>query len=151
MKKIFLYIVFCCAFFTNAQQLKRQQFSCGSISNLQGKFIIGEAFNKTYTVGNTQIGESILYQIATTQLSTDVFEKADVISIYPNPATNFLTINTKNFNDLKISMYDALGHEISIIYDNQQINLENLAQGIYFLNLFDTRNQKNQILKFIKK
>lgn len=67
------------------------------------------------------------------------------ISVYPNPAYDFILINVKQPTHYTIS--DIFGKTILkgiISSDNQQINIENLPDGMYFVNI------NNQIVKIIK-
>ncbi|WP_298530668.1 T9SS type A sorting domain-containing protein [uncultured Algibacter sp.] len=64
--------------------------------------------------------------------------KLSAITIYPNPAKNF--INLKGFpnNEVKIEIADILG-KIAFSYtglSNQEINISHLKSGIYILSVF---------------
>jgi hypothetical protein len=71
-------------------------------------------------------------------LSTDETEGLN-FSIYPNPTTNFVTITSKN--EIKIiQLFNQLGQKINIEIKKTdkntfRINLRNLPNGIYFLNI----------------
>ncbi len=67
------------------------------------------------------------------------------ITVYPNPADDFIMISVKQPTHYTIS--DIFGKTILngvIPSDNQQINIENLPDGMYFVNI------NNQIVKIIK-
>ncbi|QES90334.1 T9SS type A sorting domain-containing protein [Rhizosphaericola mali] len=69
--------------------------------------------------------------------------------LYPNPATNQITISGININD-KLRILDLNGRVVnSIIVSSipQNINISNLPSGIYILNI----ENKKSALKFIKK
>jgi hypothetical protein len=66
------------------------------------------------------------------------------ISIFPNPTNGMLnvTMNNSSFSEIKISVVDIQGKEVFSLYDknvsanyNKQINLENLAKGLYYIKL----------------
>jgi extracellular elastinolytic metalloproteinase len=65
----------------------------------------------------------------------------DVISIYPNPARDVITLtNTGNQTITQISISDMNGRVIQMISNNnntpsRQINIENYASGIYFVRI----------------
>lgn len=69
--------------------------------------------------------------------------KEDEVIVYPNPATNFVTISCKNAKQVIIS--DLLGHKIS---DNKldskvlenKIQLNNISPGVYFYKVFKLYN-----------
>jgi tricorn protease-like protein len=62
------------------------------------------------------------------------------LSIYPNPVTNVLSISFPNDNiNSTINLYDMLGEKVLPSYSTQSTNytidLKNLSQGIYFLEV----------------
>ena len=62
----------------------------------------------------------------------------DVISIYPNPANDFVVIDANGFNINKVEVLDVLG-QITFTTDVQgskvQINTSSLEQGVYFVRI----------------
>ncbi len=64
--------------------------------------------------------------------------------IYPNPATTIISINQCLINNITYKITSIIGKEVqtgSINNSNKQIDVSSLAEGIYFLQLFD--NKKN--------
>ncbi len=66
------------------------------------------------------------------------------ISMYPNPATTVLTIDTKAENIHSISFIDVLGK--SVLYQElkgvrNEVNLEGLAKGMYVVSFFNDQNE----------
>ncbi|MEA3444200.1 MAG: T9SS type A sorting domain-containing protein [Bacteroidota bacterium] len=65
------------------------------------------------------------------------------ISIFPNPATNFITISPSGITaDLKINIYNSLGKLVKLCRMNNvnqtyDIQLNGLQRGIYFVKLLD--------------
>lgn len=64
------------------------------------------------------------------------------VGVYPNPAKNFITINSGNFslNNSNIRLMDLSGkivynHEIIIDKKNHKIPLSNVSSGVYLLEL----------------
>lgn len=78
------------------------------------------------------------------------------IKVFPNPATNYVSINftiTQSSN-VKIELFDVIGKSVKTIIDveNQQANsyqttapIENLSAGVYFLKI--QLNKKEQVVK----
>lgn len=57
--------------------------------------------------------------------------------IYPNPASDFITIESNNLKVSAIAIYDILGKQVlsqKELTDNQ-LDVSNLKNGIYFLNI----------------
>lgn len=72
--------------------------------------------------------------------------KLERVTIYPNPATEFITITNPIKND-NFKIFDIGGSEVlNDIVQNQAINIKQLKSGIYFLKI-DGRFT----VKFIKK
>jgi len=75
-------------------------------------------------------------------------------NVYPNPATNVVNItNSENVLVNQITIYDVTGKQLSTQnYNNEtqlQLNVENLASGIYMLHL--ETNQGIAVKKLVKK
>jgi hypothetical protein len=75
---------------------------------------------------------------------------SNLTSIYPNPAQNNFSIagiKMEAIKDLKI--FDVAGRYISNINNFENVNIENLPRGIYFLYIED-KNDVNRYIRFIK-
>jgi len=65
------------------------------------------------------------------------------ITIYPNPATNFISINTDD-QVKQINIFNLIGHKvktISNVVKNQQYDITDLPNGMYLVQVVDTRNK----------
>lgn len=91
--------------------------------------------------------------IACTSLSSEDIEALPEISIYPNPASSYITINTPQFfGDFVAKVFDISGRTIlsnnKLI--NNQFNVSNLSPGIYIVQIILTdRNNKAINRKFV--
>lgn len=84
-------------------------------------------------------------------LSTDDFEK-ESITIYPNPAKNKLTINSKEWALEKIEVYSILGSHVlerTGLDPNSSIDVSFLKPGIYFAQI-TIENGNKHMYQFIK-
>ncbi|WP_370225546.1 T9SS type A sorting domain-containing protein [Mesoflavibacter sp.] len=72
------------------------------------------------------------------------------IAVYPNPSSNYIQIlgHEKNKEETSFSIYNINGAKVKngIIKENEQIDIKDFSNGIYFLKL----DNKNAV-KFIKK
>ncbi len=78
----------------------------------------------------------------------------NTIKVYPSPAFNELNISIENISQLPANLviYDMLGKEvvkqtITTKNFNEQLNISQLNNGVYFLNL--SNNNMKQTVKFI--
>lgn len=75
----------------------------------------------------------------------------NAVSFYPNPVSNFLTINTQLTN-YKYTIYSVQGQLITSKASNnqmQRIDFNNFATGVYVLII--NTNEKSYSYKVIKK
>ena len=71
--------------------------------------------------------------------------------IYPNPAKNRLTVNSKILNIDSYRISNAIGETVLIgDYNNSAINIESLSAGSYFIILTDKNSKLTYHKKFIK-
>ena len=69
--------------------------------------------------------------------ANDIF-KENLFDVYPNPTADFIFIENKEVNEFQCSIFDSYGKRIynNTFSDvNQQIQLEHLAKGIYFVEI----------------
>lgn len=99
------------------------------------------------SIGNAKVPNEAL---------TNVFEtkktKESILNIFPNPASNFVTIKSKK-NDLNISLFNTLGIEINsfkMTNKEQILNVSELQSGIYFIQFKDDNGIMNTERLIIK-
>lgn len=82
-------------------------------------------------------------------LSNGDFEFNDGLSIYPNPTSNSITINSKNASISNITIFNISGKllfsEVNINSETKSIDISYFSKGIYFVSI------NNQIIKKIIK
>ena len=83
------------------------------------------------------------------ELSTIDFEFENGLSIYPNPASNLISLESKNQVITSIRIFDISGKQLfsetKLNSLNKQVDISNLSKGIYFITL------NNQLTKkFVK-
>ncbi|WP_052172476.1 T9SS type A sorting domain-containing protein [Psychroserpens jangbogonensis] len=86
--------------------------------------------------------------IADAPLSIDNYEVHKAVSIFPNPSRDYITIMMPNLETIKkYSILNALGQEVikGSIKSNEEIDIRNFMNGLYFMK-FDDGNT----LKFLK-
>ena len=127
----------------NGNNTSITRFSILNANNLSCVFVDDKDYSDSNWTnpnpGNTNFVET---EAECTTLSIDDFQIAN-FKIYPNPTSTILNINIP-FK--KAIIYNIQGKEIMKSY-KQTINIENLLNGVYFIQ-FD--NSKNKTFKFIK-
>ena len=88
------------------------------------------------------------YERSTDQtLSTNEFELENSIKLFPNPSSEFIQVSGLTENE-NYRIHNVLGAEIKrgIALNNEQIDIRNFTNGLYFLMFYN-----GNIIKFIKK
>ncbi|SFM98261.1 Por secretion system C-terminal sorting domain-containing protein [Chryseobacterium oleae] len=70
------------------------------------------------------------------------------VSVYPNPATDFIKINSSG-KIKSIELYDSAGKKIQIKIENDKLDVRNLSAGLYLINIKTENGNFSE--KFIKK
>jgi len=136
---------------TNAQESLNS--SGGIISGTNGSInqSIGQMFNSPMNDANEIIYQGVQYSIDLTSLGTNSYQFELGVMAFPNPSTSELNLQiskVKNSN-LSYKMYDLLGHVVkssAISAERTKIDIENLPNAMYQLNVFS--NNKNLIKTF---
>jgi hypothetical protein len=81
----------------------------------------------------------------------DEITNPELITIFPNPSSNFINIKSLNYPIDNIQVYNLQGALIKTQSPNStstSINIENLSDGIYVIKVQNLKQIKN--FKFIK-
>jgi len=86
-------------------------------------------------------------------LGVNDFDTANTISLYPNPASNNVTVSTANRSLNAVEIYNTLGEKImdyNTINNNELvINIDGLSSGIYLMRVLDASNRET-VKKLVK-
>jgi Glycosyl hydrolase catalytic core/Secretion system C-terminal sorting domain/F5/8 type C domain len=94
---------------------------------------------------NMRLSELEIYGYPEATLGVPKYEK-QAFTIYPNPATEGI-LNISGEQEVQsVDVYDILGAKMNVRLENSQVQVSNLASGVYFLRV----NNKYSF-KFIKK
>lgn len=137
-------LVLFCLTFTKLHAQSTIPASAGNSSGSGGTvaYSIGQVIYSTYQESNGSVSQGVQqpYEIS---LVTGIEGAKDItleFLIYPNPATDFITLRIKNYDimDLSYRMYDINGTILknSKIESNEiTISMQNLKASIYFLKV----------------
>jgi lysyl endopeptidase len=87
-------------------------------------------------------------------LNTPDFQFIGNISIYPNPAINVIYIMNNNSSQLNYELYAITGQRMSadqLPFANNEIAVHDLAEGVYFLKLFDGATNSSLVKRILIK
>ncbi|KUJ63281.1 alpha-amylase [Flavobacteriaceae bacterium CRH] len=100
---------------------------------------------------NIPAGEYRIYGNKQASLAIEDFEKGNAVSLYPNPVSNYFTLNIAT---TKVQVYAMSGQLVkSFITDGNsafQFVVSDLQTGLYIVKAFN-ENDETQVMKFIKK
>lgn len=78
------------------------------------------------------------------------FDLAEMVSVYPNPTSDFVELNLPSDIEVNsVQLFDLLGKKIDVTLNNNKIDLSSYAEGVYMLNI--ETNQGKLTKKIIKK
>lgn len=113
--------------------------------------VVGDIFYndaKIYFDYNAAIHTNTVSTEVLSPLTTPDFE-TNKVTLYPNPTNGKLNISV-NFEVKSIAVYSIYGQQVALISNNNEIDLSNCADGIYFVTIEDTTG-KTITKKIIKR
>jgi hypothetical protein len=127
----------------------------GSITNITLSNVESIVFkNNNLVVHDTDCGDeyfSIFYTDYLTLDGTidvsDVATSKDALTIYPNPATDYVRVKCNSEGSAQLVIYDAIGQVVMTKQVSQQMNtmdVSTLPSGLY---LFSLNNQTSTFIK----
>ncbi|WP_400075439.1 T9SS type A sorting domain-containing protein [Winogradskyella sp. R77965] len=121
-----------------AQSIEKFSIDSGGASvssgNIQVLYTIGEVNVQEISAGGISISEGFINSSSNSALGISGVEMND-INIYPNPASDKVTIVSNNPID-SIEVYDILGKQIKTLKSTNQIDVSDLNVGIYLFKIW---------------
>ncbi|MCD0464016.1 alpha-amylase family glycosyl hydrolase [Flavobacterium sp. ENC] len=100
---------------------------------------------------NIPAGEYRIYGNKQASLAIADFEKGNMVNLYPNPVSDYFTLNVTTS---KVQIYSVSGQLVKSFVTNGnadfQFSVTDLTTGLYLVKAVD-ENNKTQVMKFIKK
>jgi hypothetical protein len=149
--------------FVNSQSIEKHTFANSGelISNATIKlnFTIGEPIIGPISNSNNEVSQGFWNSVTSITLSENDFLQDNLtINVYPNPVTNYVNIkfNASVLQSYHVSIFDVNGRilkkqKLSINSSETQIKMDDLANGIYYLNVKQDNSNKIITYKLIKK
>ena len=131
-----------------------REYGGRSIQTNDGDFLTIGTSNSTISGDKTENSRGgsdywIIKHDSTLSVGENTF--ATTISIYPNPVSNLLQINTQDITIDKINIYSVLGSRVKKLETNivsPTVDVSSLASGVYYVQLYSGKNVA--LKKFIK-
>ncbi|MFK7001425.1 M4 family metallopeptidase [Flavobacterium oreochromis] len=125
------------------QTRMRVQMKYGSTSTACETFSYGEVEDYTVNVGSTPV--------TSLTSGTEISDEANNynIELYPNPSNGVLNVTVLDNRAVSYQIYNLMGQPLKSGKLNQEINVSDLAAGIYVIEIND--GQKTLSKKFAKK
>ncbi|RTY73080.1 T9SS type A sorting domain-containing protein [Flavobacterium sp. LS1P28] len=159
IKKIKIVILFLLGFGLLTAQAQQAITATGGDASGSGgtvAYSVGQVVYTTNTGTNGSVAQGVQqsYIISIVLGIEDNSIKLE-LTAYPNPTTNFLTLNVGNaeLSTLRFQLYDISGKLIEsrkIVSSTETIGMENLPSAIYFLKVVNN-NKEVKTFKIIKK
>lgn len=95
-------------------------------------------------------GQFFVYGNNPATLNTDAFELSDKVALYPNPSSDYFSINT---NTAKVQIFSITGQLVKIFEDktnDYRFDISDLNNGVYLVKVTDD-NDREKTMKLIKK
>lgn len=157
MKKPFIVIIIFCLFgnITSLQAQSTIPVSGGNASGEGGtvSYTVGQIVYTTNTGSNGSAAQGVQQPYEISYL-TGIEEAKDIlleVSVYPNPAQDFVILKIKNYKieNLSFHLFDINGHLImnnKVEGNESNISMQPLLPATYILNVTD----KNKVIKTFK-
>lgn len=99
-------------------------------------------------------GHTGLTKVPTLENSLNIgeFELEGQLSVYPNPASSYITVMNTQYPNLRFELYNMLGQRMesgSMVNSENILNIERYAEGIYILYLIDGDSQSSMAEKIV--
>jgi hypothetical protein len=107
-------------------------------------------FNKIKRI-TAETSNRVPVTVDVTSLATPNFDISNSIKLFPNPATNVITIETNNLSNVVVEVYDLNGRLIinqNISQASNEVKLLQLESGVY---LFKIKSKEGEMVKKVIK
>mgnify|MGYP000205428827 FL=1 len=128
--------------------------SCFANNSGNGSIRIKNLGGSTTKIFEPDFGDGFKYSFSIpTVVGINEIDLSESISVYPNPATSVITLETTGLIQSNWDIFDGIGRKVTSgttpndHHAKDQINVENYSAGIYYLHL--TNGGKTMVKKFM--
>lgn len=149
-------LLLCCwTSVTVAQEVISTQGDSYSSESIQFDFTFGELVIDSYVFPDFAITQGF-HQSYAVEIPTKVENQVarEEILIYPNPASDYLKITTKNYQGLTYRLHDLSGKLIShaqLKENTTMLNISDLSDGAFRISIADAKDTPTRTYLIIKR
>ena len=113
--------------------------------------VIGKDINKKNQI-NTYLKDKGFTVLNVGAELSDLYEEIDCLKLYPNPTSDYFKIES-DFNSFLVSICSMDGRiqkELSLQNNYEEIDITQLPNGLYFIKIYNLKNDDFCIQKIIK-
>ncbi len=114
-------------------------------------FKLIEYNNELYFTANSNSQGYEIWKITDSTLSSANSQNSKMVSIFPNPTEDFITVQLENESDFNLELYNLIGEKVAHFNNQKTIDISNLTAGMYFVKVIDLENNIESSHKIIKK
>lgn len=119
-------------------------------------YSIGQLVYTTNTGATGEVAQGVQHAYEIYTVSIDETQQNVSLNIFPNPTTDYLTLQVNDYKNEKWSfqVFDVHGQLLSngqIVSEQTQISMNNLASASYYVNVVNQENKNIKSFKIIKK
>lgn len=96
------------------------------------------------------LGNKTIYYYSDINASLPNNSQTPIINLYPNPVTDYLTINCGSYPQVTFELFDLQGRKLmsKVVNNSETINMTELNNGTYVYQLLmDNKKQSGKIVK----
>ena len=98
----------------------------------------GDALVKMTVKNDADDNDAVVFYVSYHMDATGIVSNNSVFSVYPNPAHDFLSVDTKNITHASYEIFNELGSLVySGIVSQQSIDVSNLDKGLYLVRVMN--------------
>lgn len=150
-KTIFLSLILVAALHVSAQEVVATQGGSYANSDTKIDFTIGEVIINTGSNGTIDLTQGF-HQTNWKFSSLEDAKPSWIVTVFPNPASDILTIQTADFENISYTLYDETGRVVlkdQLLVETTSVQVNQLAAGTYSLVL-SNQQQPLKTFKLIK-
>ena len=105
--------------------------------------------NVSSSISQLNTYDALLLRFNKLTNATQTLKSHSSVILYPNPAKDYINLQSQNPQILNIKIYDLTGKTVKMIEENaSQMDISDLKQGMYYVHIVS--KEGSQTLKFVK-